>query len=197
MSDPTPEIPSPPSPPLPLDPPDGWERFAISAFLFFHLMAIQFWNMPTSYLQSMLTGRIGPYMQYTGLAQNWGMFAPEPGHENFYMEARITYQDKKVRSWPIGRQDTLNNAARLINERERKLVENLYDTNNGRPYYNQMALWMARRHFQEKNNPPVKVELMRFWNPIPVPPDGASLPALTEWHHDTVYSVAIDPKVFQ
>jgi hypothetical protein len=128
-----------------LDPEHGWQRGLLNAFILFHLLAIVVWNMPSSYLQQQLRGRITRYMTYVGLDQAWGMFAPEPGRENFYMQARITLANGERAYWPIGRQDNLNPFARLVNERQRKLTENMYNPGNGLPYYNQMALWALRK----------------------------------------------------
>ena len=53
------------------------------------------------------------------------MFAPEPGRENVYMAARITYADGSVKLWGIGRQDTLPLWSRLVGEREHEEAASL------------------------------------------------------------------------
>jgi len=169
-----------------------FERFLASAVILFHLVAIMVWNMPGSFTQADLKSRISRYMIYTGLNQAWGMFAPEPGHINYYMAARITYADGKQRLWPIGRQSTLNLWDRLVDERNRKFLENIYDTSNGTGLYPQVALWVARVNNLYPNDPPAKVELMRFWSQIPPPPGGVNEPVTGKWSNDIVYSTTIN-----
>ncbi|MBW3624621.1 MAG: hypothetical protein KY468_14540 [Armatimonadetes bacterium] len=180
-----------PDPPFELDPAPAWQRWLVSGFVLFHLAAIVVWNMPSSHLQIELKSRLSRYMTYVTLDQGWGMFAPEPGRENFYMQARITYASGEKRLWPIGRQDTLNPFERLINERERKMVENLYNPSAGQPYYNQIALWALRNNSSDRSNPPVRVELMRHWSPIPSLPDGVKMNPVTGWSSDVVYSLGL------
>ena len=169
-------------------------RLVISAVILFHLVAITVWNMPASYLQSILRSDIYSYMTLTGLAQGWGMFAPEPGHINFYMAARITYANGQQRVWEMGREDNRGMWARLVGERERKFVENIYDTPGGLPYYPQAAVWAAHKNDIYPTNPPVKVDLMRFWSTIPNPPDGVNQPAVSQWSSDVVYSTTVNTR---
>lgn len=173
-----------------LEPSSGWLRALISAFIVFHLVAITAWNMPASHLQMRIKNHIRRYMVFVVLDQGWGMFST-PGRENYYMQARITYEDGRQAFQPIGKQHDLNPLARLINERERKMTENLYVPSNGQPYYNQIALWALRKVPKPPHNPPVRVELTRHWSPIPPLPDGLRMPPVSSWNSDVVYSLGL------
>jgi hypothetical protein len=177
---------------LDIEPEHAWQRGVVNAFVLFHLLAIVVWNMPGSYLQGEIKARMTRYMMYVSLDQAWGMFAPEPGRENTYMQARITLADGERVYRPIGRQDNLNPLARLIYERERKMTENLYNTGVGTPYYNQMALWALRKVKTDPKNPPVKVEITRHWSIIPPLPEGIrQSPFSTGWRSDVVHSMGL------
>ena len=187
------ERPTPPSEsalPFELAPASGGLRLLISLFVTFHVAAIVFWNMPHSNLQMHVKRAIAKYMHYVVLDQGWGMFTI-PGRENYFMAARITYDNGERFYWYIGRMDTLNPWERLINERERKLIENLYIPANGLPHYNQMALWALRKIPERPNRTPVKVELTRHWSAIPPLPDGLHKDPVTGWNSDVVYSLGL------
>jgi hypothetical protein len=166
-------------------------RIVSTVFIVFHLVGIVFWNMTPSYVQAPIQQFYRPYMTFMGLYQSWGMFAPEPGRDNYFLGARITYRDGRRRLWYIGRQDHNNNWQRILNERARKMAEGLYNPNIGRNHYPQMSLWAARKNNIYPNNPPVKVEIMRFWASIPLPPYGVNEPISKEWKQDIVYSTPI------
>jgi hypothetical protein len=63
-------------------------KWAVSAFVLAHLFALVVWNLPS---QVLLRQRLIPtldwYMQPTGLWQDWGMFAPDPGKASVALEA--------------------------------------------------------------------------------------------------------------
>ena len=177
-------------PPFEMEPSSGWLRLAASAFILFHLFCITVWNMPHSYFQMHAKNFIGKYVRYVVLDQGWGMFSV-PGRENYYMQARITYANGEKAYKPIGRQDTLNPWARLLNERERKMIENVYMPMTGQPFYNQMALWALRSVPPKPDTRPVRVELTRHWSQIPPLPDGLRMNPVTGWNSDVVYSLGL------
>jgi hypothetical protein len=69
--------------------PVAWrmKRWAISAFLLFHLAALTVWNIPNCAIRSRLQPKFAPYMFPTGLWQNWTMFAPDPMRHAFILNA--------------------------------------------------------------------------------------------------------------
>lgn len=168
-------------------------RGVITLFIVFHLVVIVVWNMPWSYTQSKIAPPIRPYMLFLGLVQHWGMFSPEPPKENYYMVAQVTYADGSEQWLEIGRQDDLSVGQRLLNDRHRELLEDIYDTQQAQPYYPQVAKWAARRLAARAKAPAVKVELRRYWSPHPTLPDGLKQFPFTTWHHDIVFTMTLEP----
>jgi hypothetical protein len=171
-------------------PQSGWMRALVSLFIVFHLGGILLWNLPSTYTLSEIRSRMYRYMNFMGLTQGWAMFAPDPGHENYYFAARITFADGKKRLWYIGRQDNLNQFDRLLNERIRKFSENLFTAGNAVMYYPQVAHWAAWSN-RSRTNPPVKVELIRYTQPIPYPSPQLDTPLPTEWNSQVVYTTTM------
>ena len=57
----------------------GLGRVVINAFILFHLLAIACVAMPaSSFPLEICRELIGPYMLWSGLFQQWDMFAPDP-----------------------------------------------------------------------------------------------------------------------
>lgn len=71
------------------------KRWAVAVFATFHASALILWNLPTAQLQV----RVGSFFQYymmpLGLAQNWGMFAPNPPVTIMRLEA-LTSDSKGI-----------------------------------------------------------------------------------------------------
>ncbi len=69
--------------------PISWRirRWAVSAFLLFHLSALTVWNIPICAIRNRLVTSFAPYMMPTGLWQNWTMFAPDPMRHAFMLQA--------------------------------------------------------------------------------------------------------------
>jgi hypothetical protein len=63
------------------------KRWAISAFVLFHLAALITWNVPNCAIRNRLVLKFAPYMLPTGLWQNWTMFAPDPMRHAFMLQA--------------------------------------------------------------------------------------------------------------
>ncbi len=178
----------------PLDPSDRWERWAITAFVVFYLTLAHFWLAPSAYIRDFVVERLRPFVMVLGWDQTWSMFAPEPGHINFFIESRILYRNGRESIYPIGRLSGMNLAARLLHERDRKLVENWYAAEKGTSYYTQLALAMARSHPLGADNPPMRVQLVRRWSAIPMPPEDVRQPAPPNWREDVFYTMSLDPK---
>lgn len=62
-------------------------RGAISAFVLLHLGATVLWVLPNCPLRFRAFGVISWYIQPLGLAQYWGMFAPDPVRDSLTLEA--------------------------------------------------------------------------------------------------------------
>src|SRR5205809_458154 len=66
-----------------------WGRLAVNAFILWHLFALGIWLMPNSALRQDYVELVFPYLSFTGLVQNWSMFAPNPAETDVYVEARV------------------------------------------------------------------------------------------------------------
>src|SRR4029079_4272370 len=80
-----------------------WKRAALSAFVLPHLGAWTIWWVPDCELKQRLA--IGPtiYLVPLGLAQNWGMFAPEPPRDTSTLEAVVVDSRGLMRSYAFPR----------------------------------------------------------------------------------------------
>jgi hypothetical protein len=69
------------------------KKWIVSTFLVGHLIALGVWNLPGGPIQDRYAKYFLPYMHLTGMAQHWGMFAPDPAKESSTLEA-ITRDSK-------------------------------------------------------------------------------------------------------
>ncbi len=143
-------------------------RIGISAFLFFHIVAIACWCLPiNSALMLRCRDAVRPYMLWSGLFQGWDMFAPNPRSINAFIEATMVLNDGRIKTWKFPRMEQLGFVERYYRERYRKFVENLQNDANA-------ALWPdVARHIarleDNASNPPKIVILIRYWSEIPPP----------------------------
>jgi hypothetical protein len=63
------------------------------------LVAIVVWNLPGSPIRDQLIGPVRSVMLTAGLDQNWGVFAPDPRNETWYVAADIDYVDGTSERW--------------------------------------------------------------------------------------------------
>jgi hypothetical protein len=139
----------------------GFGQGAISAFIFFHLIAILCWTIPTdSPLVAGMRGLVGPYMQWAGLSQSWDTFAPNPKAVNSYIKAVVITKHGHMHVFAFPRMEQLGFGERYGKERYRKFAENLVVAGNA-------AVWpdIARhvaRLYTNPADPPDKVVLVQF-----------------------------------
>jgi hypothetical protein len=139
----------------------SFRQGAISVFILFHLIAILCWTIPTdSPFVVGVRGLVGPYMQWTGLAQSWDTFAPNPKAMNSYIKAVAITQHGHMHVFAFPRMEQLSLSARYGKERYRKFAENLVVAENA-------AIWpdIARhvaRLYANPADPPDKVVLVQF-----------------------------------
>jgi hypothetical protein len=163
------------------------KRIAISAFLFFHIVAITCWSLPFgSPLITAFDNVIRPYLVWSGLFQYWDTFAPVPKSVNSYVDAIVIYKNGHTRNWEFPRMEKLSLTDRYWEERYRKFVENLKEDTN-------VALWpdagrrIARLNNSDASNPPEIVVLIRHWSNI--------VPYRSEpWHAQIFYEYNVKPE---
>lgn len=76
-------------------------RALISFLLVLTLAAIMVMNMPDSDIKTRLLSLAQPYINATGLDQDWSMFSPNPRATAIYVEAHIDYKDGTSSVWSI------------------------------------------------------------------------------------------------
>jgi hypothetical protein len=106
-------------------------------------------------------------MVWSGLFQAWDMFAPLPAAENAYVQGVVITHDGHLHTWKFPRMEQLSLLERYSKERYRKFQENL-------PNEKYSAIWpdVARdlaRRYNQPDNPPEIVMLIRYWSSINVP----------------------------
>lgn len=74
-------------------------RAVISVFVVVTVASLVVWNLPDSELRRRALPPVEPYVNLTGLDQNWGVFAPDPRRETIAVFARAKYRS--------GREETL------------------------------------------------------------------------------------------
>jgi hypothetical protein len=141
-------------------------RALITGVILLVLIGLAVWNLPSSKLHDDLLPVVRPYMNATGLDQNWAIFAPDPRSQALQLKAILTYDDgvtSEVVGAPTG--DVVIGPYRFY--RWSKWVENVRSDAL-------MSLWkptaefIARQH-QRNGRLPVRVTLVRRWYDITAP----------------------------
>ena len=166
-------------------------RAAISAFLAFNLFAIVSWCVPLeSPLMEACRNAVRPYMLWTGLFQKWDMFAPEPSKLNSYIGAQIAFRDGRTVLWSFPRMENLGIVDKYLKERYRRYANDGLRLDNNARLWPDAARYIARLH-DSPGNPPVAVNLIRYWSVVPPPTaTGAYQPAPWQQHMFFQYQVA-------
>ncbi len=144
-------------------------RLVVSALIVAHAAAVILWLLPASRARGAVAGVADRYINYAGVWQSWGMFAPEPANLNLYVHARIDYRDGSQRTWSFPRMNQLDFVTRYRLERYRKYEEYAHLDGYG-AIWPDLARWVARQHNDNPANPPVAVTLIRTWWEVPPPP---------------------------
>jgi hypothetical protein len=171
----------------------GWRRGALNGFIAFHVLAVSAWLTPATWPpRDRLVRPIAPYIQFLGLWQAWGMFAPEPLAYNVHVEADVTFEDGSVRRWTPPRMADLDGFSRYRKERWRRWTE-VIRLDEKRVAWPDAARFVARLHAHPLN-PPVAVTLHRRW--AAVPPIGTGLKARERQlrhHHVAFFTYRLVP----
>ncbi|HLZ71117.1 MAG TPA: hypothetical protein VKV26_14540 [Dehalococcoidia bacterium] len=144
-------------------------RAALSVLILLHIAAVLVWLLPASQARSAVQGVSDRYINFAGIWQSWGMFAPEPANLNLYIHAQIRYSDGSKRDWSFPRMDQLDFVTRYRLERFRKYEEYAH-LDAYAAIWPDLARWVARQNVGNPANPPVLVTLIRSWWEVPPPP---------------------------
>jgi hypothetical protein len=153
-------------------------RAIISVFLGFTVLAILVVNMPSSVLRSDLARVTDPFVQATGLDQNWAIFA-QPRDLSAYVEARVEFADGSSRVIPIPASGGIGD---LVDYRWQK-YEEMIRPDSGRPYWADYARYVAAQA-RTRERVPVRVDLMRRYAATRPPGPG---PVRDPWAESTFF----------
>ena len=158
--------------------PEDWANIRkplISAFIIFHcgLNLIYMFNVHP-YMNNIVHMFWG-YYHYLGLDQDFGVFAPKPRDQNPHLVALITYKDGTTKLWMNPRMERLDQLTRVPKERYRKF----FDDNLAWPAYKTLwpdiTAYLARANYDDPNNPPQTVTLIRYSSTVLPPEEGLKL----------------------
>jgi hypothetical protein len=166
------------------------KRVIINLFLLFHLTTIFCWAMPVnSRLIYNVKPMIAPYMIWSGLAQGWNLFAPNPLAQNNRMEAEVFYSDGQTAIWRFPQPQDYGYFKRYYMERPHKFsLDSLMNDKTGL-LRSDAARYIARENNTQANNPPVKVVLTAFQSKIP--PPNSTMPET--WKSKVLFTYTLQP----
>jgi hypothetical protein len=161
-------------------------RLLISAFLVVTLAAVCATNLPESRLRRDALGPAKPFLNATGLDQDWRVFAPDPRQTSLRLEARVRYEDGGVATWRPPAGGDLVGA--YWDYRWRKWLENAIQDANRKVLWNPAASFVARE-MARPGDAPTSVTLIRRWQDLR--PPGASGAAARAWKRYAFYSLDV------
>ena len=166
------------------------KRIAINIFLVFHLAMIFCWAIPLN--SRLVTGTrpiIAPYMTWSGLAQGWNLFAPNPLALNTRAEADISYRDGQTEIWKFPLPQDFGYARRYMMERLHKFSFDSLQNDKFAYLRPDAARYIARLNNNKKNDPPVSVTIVCYRSKIA--PPGSGLPE--PWVRNVVFTYSVKP----
>ena len=153
-------------------------RAVLSALIALTVIGFVLTNMPQSELKRVSAPVVRPYIDATGLDQNWEVFAPNPRSIALKFHARITYDDGESVTWQLPRGGRIVGHYRFY--RWQKWMEYVRADDYADTLWEPTALWLART-YQEPDRGVTEVTLIRRWYDIPAPGSGAEPPPYNEY----------------
>jgi hypothetical protein len=132
-----------------------WGQVLISVFLAFTIGAILVVNLPDSELRADLQRVTDPYVQATGLDQNWAIFS-HPRTISAYVDARVDFADGTTRVVPIPASHGLGTIVRYRWQKYEEIIR----PDTGRPFWADYARFVAATS-RGPGRVPVRVTLLR------------------------------------
>jgi hypothetical protein len=162
-------------------------RSLISAFVLVTLVVVVTMNLPyfhDSELKRVLTRVEEPYVQLTGLEQEWALFAPNPLMGNSDFRAVVTFADGSKTTWVPPRYDPFLGSFRA--GRWAKIVEVMRQDEYSATAFPSFARWVADK-YADHTPPPVTVTFVRTVQDLP--PPGTDQPQ--PWRTEAYYELSI------
>lgn len=158
-------------------------RALLSGLILFMLAAMLISNLPPSELRTTGMKIFRPYLDITGLHQNWNLFAPDPRRATLQLEARITFDDGSSAVWhpPVG--DPFVGVYSSF--RWRKWAGNVMSSDNEH-LLEPTAEWLSRMFTTDERFPVSVVLVKRSYT---APPPGSGKPSHQPWKETVLYTV--------
>ena len=162
-------------------------RTVLTALLLFTLGAMIVSNLPNSELRRTGLRAAGPFLDVTGLHQNWNLFAPDPRRVTLQLEARIVYDDGQIMTWHPAVGDPVVGVYATF--RWRKWASYVVSRSNASALWAPTADWVARTHRRDGRFP-ARVVLVRRSYLAPLPGRGTTKPP---WQSQVLFSARYTP----
>lgn len=147
----------------------------LGAFAYFVVV----WNMPESHTRDELRPPIQEVVWAAGIAQNWGVFAPNPVSISYRVEADVELADGSVERYEFPDGEPFLGAYREFRWRK---FESRIRRDEQRSRWRPTALWI-RDQFDGQS--PVSVTLIRRTRKVPEPGSGDVSP----WEEEDIYTI--------
>jgi hypothetical protein len=161
-------------------------QIAISAFIVVTLLAICVTVLPDSLLRREVSKVTQPYLEATGLDQNWRIFAPDPRQTGLRIEASVRYADGGVEVWRPPKGGDLLGA--YWDYRWAKWLENVTQDAQREVLWRPAAQFVARQ-MRRPGRDVRSVTLIRSWQDLR--PPGARGPDRSPWQSYSFYRLAL------
>lgn len=161
----------------------GMGRALISGFIVFTLGAMLISNLPASELRRTGLKVFDPYLDVSGLHQNWNLFAPDPRRATLQLEARITFDDGTTTVWHPPTGNPFIGVYRTF--RWRKWAGNVMASNNAE-LLEPAADWIALMHTKDGKVPLAVVLVKRSYV---APAIGSGTPSKQPWKETVLLTV--------
>lgn len=157
-------------------------RVLVNALLVATLLSIVVVNLPASELRHQLSRLTTPYVDATGLDQNWAVFS-QPRTISAYVDGVVEFADGSTTTESIY---TTAGLGSYVDYRWQK-YEEVIRPDDGAPFWESYARYLARQA-SVSGRTPVKVSLVRRWSQSNPPGPG---PARGPWHRHTYYVLTL------
>ena len=139
----------------------------ISLFLLFHFYVFLLCVGRYNELARTMREPFVNYILFTGLAQNYGVFAPSPRRTNIHFLAVVTYEHGERKLVALPRMERLSLTQKFFKERYRKFLNDNVAAEKYAFLYRDVAARVAHDNDLFKDNHPVRVALVRMQSDIP------------------------------
>ncbi|MBS1955561.1 MAG: hypothetical protein JST89_15370 [Cyanobacteria bacterium SZAS-4] len=163
-------------------------KWIASVFIVTYICTTTLSLLPVSKIRNALFDPIRPLVLYSGLWQNFILFAPDPPKSNVGLTATITKRNGETAQWQHPVRKGLNIFDHCNKERYVSFCS--YYANYNEVFRPDFARFIARS-YRDDGNPPQTVTLERYWSDIPPPNIGLSQAVAPTENHCPVFTYSV------